>query len=110
MSKESFLVQNFLNKNLYSSLHVYINKENPSKLKLLISEVAMSEEKITPYDLITNELVCQALHNDVGPLAKLLSWESKDFTKEGDNYSSKVTSVLVMISTLYFTHFLLILY
>ncbi|RXG58558.1 hypothetical protein Avbf_07681 [Armadillidium vulgare] len=47
------------------------------------------------YELLTDELVKEALENDKGKEAELLSWEIKDFTEKGDNLLSRVTSVEV---------------
>ncbi|RXG70566.1 hypothetical protein Avbf_01638 [Armadillidium vulgare] len=47
------------------------------------------------YELVSNELVTDALKNDKGPNAELLSWEIKPFTNKGDNYSSIVVGITV---------------
>ncbi|KAB7500114.1 hypothetical protein Anas_04970, partial [Armadillidium nasatum] len=50
---------------------------------------------IKSYQLVTDELVMEALKNDKGQEAELLSWKIKPFTKKGDNFSSIVVSIEV---------------
>ncbi|KAL7648252.1 UNVERIFIED_CONTAM: hypothetical protein RMT77_000158 [Armadillidium vulgare] len=47
------------------------------------------------YELISKELLIEALRKDKGPDVELLSWEIIPFTNKGDNYSSIVVSVNV---------------
>lgn len=56
-----------------------------------------SVPKIKSYELVTEELVLQALWNDKGQNAKVLSWEIKEFTNKGDGYMSVVASIVVRI-------------
>ncbi|XP_068229656.1 uncharacterized protein [Palaemon carinicauda] len=58
---------------------------------------APEEEPVDPKTLITDEDVKAALLSDKGE-AELTSWEVVDFTKEGDNYSTFVTSIQVTYS------------
>ncbi|KAK7081638.1 hypothetical protein SK128_004889 [Halocaridina rubra] len=63
-------------------------------------ETEMDDKVITeskgPYGLITEEHVKEALKEDRGPGAQMISWKIKDFTKKGDNFVSFVTSVSVV--------------
>ena len=47
------------------------------------------------YQLIKREQVEETLHSDKGPDAELEDFEIRDFTEEGDNFLSCVTSVFV---------------
>lgn len=47
------------------------------------------------YEPLTEDIVREALWKDKGVEAQLVSWRCQDFTKEGDNYTSFVTSVIV---------------
>ncbi|KAL7648250.1 UNVERIFIED_CONTAM: hypothetical protein RMT77_000156 [Armadillidium vulgare] len=47
------------------------------------------------YELISKELLIEALRKDKGPDVELLSWEIIPFTKKGDNYTSLVVSINV---------------
>ncbi|KAB7500120.1 hypothetical protein Anas_04963 [Armadillidium nasatum] len=66
-----------------------------------MTENKVFEEKIEgttnieSYKLVTNDLVREALENDKGQDAQLLSWEIKPFTKKGDNYASIVACIEV---------------
>ncbi|KAB7499289.1 hypothetical protein Anas_04957 [Armadillidium nasatum] len=64
-----------------------------------IFHVIVSEDgsvpKIKSYELVTEELVLQALWNDKGQNAKVLSWEIKEFTSKGDGYMSVVASIVI---------------
>ena len=53
------------------------------------------EEVAVPNNVVTEELVKQALLADKGKEAQLRSWEVVPFTKKGDNYICLVTSVVV---------------
>ncbi|KAB7500123.1 hypothetical protein Anas_04968 [Armadillidium nasatum] len=59
-----------------------------------MSEVQVSAP-LKSYELVSNELVTDALKNDKGPNVELLSWEIKPFTNKGDNYSSIVVGITV---------------
>ena len=48
-----------------------------------------------PYKLLTEELIREAIQNDIQKEFTLESYEVKDFTNPGDNYSRAVTSVKV---------------
>ena len=50
-------------------------------------------EDDTKYEPLTESLIWEALRNDKGKNARLVSWKYKDFTKKGDNYACFVTSV-----------------
>ncbi|KAK8725671.1 hypothetical protein OTU49_010682, partial [Cherax quadricarinatus] len=52
----------------------------------------------TPHTLVTEESVKGALLADKGSDAHLVSWKFEDFTTQGDNYASIVSSVKVMFS------------
>ncbi|KAB7500118.1 hypothetical protein Anas_04966, partial [Armadillidium nasatum] len=47
------------------------------------------------YELVTKELLIEALRKDKGPDVELLSWEIIPFTNKGDNYSSVVVTISV---------------
>ncbi|KAB7499290.1 hypothetical protein Anas_04951, partial [Armadillidium nasatum] len=47
------------------------------------------------YELVTDQLVKEALEADKGKNVELLSFEIKEFTKFGDNFTCVVTSVVV---------------
>ncbi|XP_068229655.1 uncharacterized protein [Palaemon carinicauda] len=53
------------------------------------------DDLVEPKSLITEDDVKETLLSDKGEEAELSSWEVVDFTKEGDNYSTFVTSIQV---------------
>ncbi|KAL7648276.1 UNVERIFIED_CONTAM: hypothetical protein RMT77_000182 [Armadillidium vulgare] len=59
----------------------------------------MSENGTIPenksYELVTEKLVREALRNDKGNDAQLLSWDIKNFTNKGDGYMSVIVNILV---------------
>ncbi|KAB7500115.1 hypothetical protein Anas_04965, partial [Armadillidium nasatum] len=61
---------------------------------IAVSEVQESEP-LKSYELISKELLIEALRKDKGPDVELLSWEIIPFTKKGDNYTSLVVSINV---------------
>ncbi|RXG50985.1 hypothetical protein Avbf_16118, partial [Armadillidium vulgare] len=69
-------------------------------LKLYLKFEFMSENPISSnlksYELVTDQLVKEALEADKGKNVELLSFEIKEFTKFGDNFTCVVTSVVVL--------------
>ncbi|XP_066990495.1 uncharacterized protein [Macrobrachium rosenbergii] len=53
------------------------------------------EEPLLSCTKITEECVQEALEEDKGRSAQLLSWKTEDFTKKGDNYMTVVKSLKV---------------
>ncbi|KAK7082820.1 hypothetical protein SK128_022979 [Halocaridina rubra] len=75
-------------------LSVGVAKGVESLLSFLIM-AANSKKSSDPRNLITKTHIQLALEADKGKDAKLISWNTVDFTKKGDNFISYVTSVRV---------------